>query len=262
MLADDDLDIANGKGLATNKMHYIRVGEGVGFGIEATMPRPSKYERALRLDMQAKYMEAYQLFREAQNEFSKIRVQNKKRRKLRELWMAKAAEQRSLSYELYRSRLSSKSAPRYPYRRHSSRWYRGYYQYYNFALAAHKKWLAIRSLGLGSNPALANQAIKNYKKVLSLRSNYSNARIALAGLYYELGRAGHAKKVMAKLSYMNRYMSWMFYAYYLTVSGNIDSALKELKKGIGKNFWRKRQVKLSNFFDRLRADPRFQKLVQ
>jgi hypothetical protein len=250
-------------GLRTGMGHTVRVLRRAAIGIEAGMPRDGSYGKALELDRRAKYYKAYRMFRQAEREFRALQRKRSFDKRISE-WIAKASQQRSISYNLnryvrYTSRYRSRYS-RYAYRR--------FYQRFNFANNCHRKWLAIRAFGLEPPRKLAMLAIKAYQDALKQRSRYRSssyqtkvAWLQLGGLYAELGQYGEARRAFGKVSGFRYTNTKQAAAYYHAVLGQRGRAMDLLRKAIGRSTWRRRQVNRSNFFDSLRGDPRFEALI-
>ncbi|MCK5796416.1 MAG: hypothetical protein KAI47_04500 [Deltaproteobacteria bacterium] len=238
--------------LATGHTHQVKVLRRASMGIEAEMPRDGAYGRALELDRVGKYTKAYSVFREAEREFSRLRSRQPRDKRI-DGWIGKARQQRSLSFSIGRaSRYASRSR---------SRRHRSIYRLFNQATNAHRKWLAIRAFGLRAPRALALTAVKNYRAVLKQRSRYPAARLQLAGLLAELGRLMEARHLFGTARQPFVHSARWAAAYYYAVTGERAKALALLAKIVHKNRWKRRRVHLSNYFDVLRSDPRFQALI-
>ncbi len=256
VLAADD----ESRGLSTGMGHTVRVRRRAVVGIEAGMPRDSAYAKALELDRVGKHDKAYRMFRQAYREFSALKRKRRFDTRIDE-WIAKASQQQSLSNEINR----------YPRYRRLSR-YRYHYLQHRYAVACHKKYLAIRAFGLKPPHSLVDKAVKVYKALLkqsrtSSRYNSMNYLVKitwlnLAALYVELGRFPAARLARRNITSIHNHDTSLAAAYYHAVVGQRTRALNYLRKGIRKSSWRRRQVRRSNFFDSLRGDPRFEQLVK
>lgn len=241
-----------GEGYATGWGHEVRVVAHAAVGLEAGMARDSWYAKGLEFDRQGQYQRAYDAFNRAYAEFREMLKRRPEDKTRIQGWILKAREQQSVSYTL-------KSNRNYRHRRY----YNTYYRRHRYATNCHLKWLAIRAFGLPPPRRLLKEAFDNYRQVLKLRASHVLSRLQLAALYHEVGkwREGRAEFARAQAKVRNRYSSfWKPLAYYHTVSGERDKAFEYLRK-MGRSRWRRREALRSNFFDRLRGDPRFKAVV-
>ncbi|MBW2732707.1 MAG: hypothetical protein JRH20_09975 [Deltaproteobacteria bacterium] len=242
----------DGKGYATGWSHEVRVFSHRAVGLEAGISRESWYAKGLEFDRKGQHQRAHDAFNRATAQFRVLLKQRPEDRKRIQGWILKAQQQLGVSYTLKNSQR---------YRRHLN--YNTYYRRYRYATNCHLKWLAIRAFGLPPPPRLLADAFKSYHAALKLRSRHALSRLQLAALYHEVGkgRAGRAEFARAQSLINRRYSSlWKPLAYYYTVSGQRKKAFEYLRK-TGSSSWRRREVLRSNYFDRLRGDPRFTAIV-
>lgn len=238
------------QGLRTGWSHMVRVLSFATVGLEAGIPRGSWYAKAIELDRKGQYKPAYNAYRKARSEFRMMLQKQPQNAKRIRGWILKAQQQSSLSYTL-------------DYQRRYTHWrrYRSYYRSQSRANTLHNKWLAIRAFSGRAPAKLLKEAISSYRTALQLRSSYLPPRLQLAGLYCEIGKWKEARQVFSGVRMPVSRSYWMQLAYYYTVAGQRQKALEYVRKAITRSRYMRRYFLHSNFFDRLRGDPRFESLV-
>ena len=238
---------AEDRGLATGGAYHVVVTSYPTMGLEVGMPRRGWYAKGIQLDTQGKYKQAYDAYQKADKEFRQLQLRRPRWKKQIRGWLVKARFQRDRSRML--------RPPTYGRRR-----YRSHYARYRNTETLHHKCLGIRAFTGRRNPAMQKKIIEEYKYLLVRSARDYRPRLMLAGMYNEMGLRTKARQTFDKVpsSYRSRYNVEM--AYYYATAGDRKNAFAFIKKA--KRYYSYRRLMLqSNLFDRLRADPRFKKLV-
>ena len=218
-------------------------------GLEIGMPRKSLYAQGIDLDRRRKWPDSFRSYQGAVHAFEQLLKQQPNRAKEIEGWIAKAQFEREQSRSLkYRSR--------YTYSNASS--------LYSYTSRLHEKWLSIRSFTGRKEQKLAEEILKNYRRVITMNqgSYYQRlAQIAVAAFLLELGQTHRGRRQFAKARQPFASSELLLAAYYYTVAGKSRLALDTLARAFQRTSSWRRQVRRSNRFDRLRAHPRFRKLI-
>ena len=237
---------AEDSALPSGGAHHVIVTSYPTIGLEVGMPRRGWYAKGIKLDIKGEYQKAYMAYVKAEQEFRELQQRRPRWKKQIRGWMAKAHFQRDQS-----SNLRSSS--------YSSRYYSSYRRYRN-ASGLHHKWLAIRAFTGRYNRDIQKKIIKEYEELLTRSSYDHKPRLMLAALYNELGQRKKARREFDKIPTRYMYRYEMELAYYYTTAGDREKAFQYLKKSTRYYSYRRLALQ-SNLFDRLRADPRFKKLL-
>lgn len=234
-------------GYATGRSHYAAVLAHPNLGVEAGMPRGGWYGRGVNLDLEQRWQESYKAFGRARDEFDAMLSKRPRWAEAIEAWKEKAEFQRDQSRRLVPRRYS--------------RWYhRPSYRVFEMAEAMYHKWLAARAFRGRLDRRLGRAVVDAFQKVLQQNPRHDKARLGLAAALHLLGERVEAQRQFAKV---RRYMLGGFAlqtAHYYAVAGDKTRALEYLTKAVRYRSSRK-LAETSNYFDTLRGDPRFQKLL-
>jgi tetratricopeptide (TPR) repeat protein len=235
-------------GLRTGSAHLVIVSSSPSEGLEVGIPRDSSYAKGIAFDLQGRWEQSYNAYRQARQEFQDMLRDRPSWAKMVRGWILKAEFQmdqsQRLRYPIY-YRWGPPSA--------SALYYRG--------AAKHNKWLAIRAFTGRSERKLRDEVIEDYQKALQQSPGYDSARIALSSMYHELGQHAKARQEVARVQFQGRMWLAVEMAYYHTAGGEPERALELLEQAIRYNSGNKRYVLRSNDFDRLRSNPRFKTIV-
>jgi len=235
-------------GLRTGSAHLVVVTASPSEGLEVGIPRDSAYAKGIAFDLQGRWEQAYNAYRQARQEFQNMLRERPSWAKMVRGWILKAEFQMDQSQRL-----------RYPihYRwgppSASALYYRG--------AAKHNKWLAIRAFTGRLEKKLRDEVIADYQKALQQSPGYDSARIALAAMYHELGQHAKARQEVARVQFHGRMWLAVEMAYYHTAAGESERAIELLTQAVRYNSGNKRYVLRSNDFDRLRSNPKFRAIV-
>jgi tetratricopeptide (TPR) repeat protein len=236
------------EGLSTGRSHLVVVSPSPSEGLEVGIPRDTWYAKGIALDLQGKWDESYAAYREALTEFHRLLRERPTWAKMIRGWILKAEYQIDLSqrlkYPLYYT-FGPPSA--------SALYYRGE--------AKHKKWLAIRAFTGRTDRRLQDQIMEDYSRALQQLPSYDSARIALAAMCHETGQHAKARQEIAKVQQSGRTWLSVDLAYYYAAAGDTERALDLVERAVGYSSSQKRNILRANDFDRLRAHPRFRRLV-
>ncbi|MCC6746263.1 MAG: tetratricopeptide repeat protein [Deltaproteobacteria bacterium] len=238
-------------GLPTGQSHMVQVTSSPTAGLEAGIPRRGWYAKGIDLDLQGRWEESYAAYQKAREEFVEWRRQRPRWAKMIDGWLMKCDYQLEQSSRLrYRPYHTSW---RYPSSAASNYYYR--------ATAKHNKWLAIRAFTGQAHRKLMQEVLEDYQAALKQYPTHQSARLALATAYHE---AGQAKRAVQELQKVPRPIPrWLALqeAYYHTAAGQVDRAFALLSDAMAYSSSSRLHILRSNDFDRLRADPRFRRLV-
>lgn len=242
-------------GLRTGATHVVAVTSAPTAGLEAGMPRTGAYARGIDLDVRGRWGDSETAYREAAEEFRRLLKRRPQWDKAVRGWIEKAEFQRE------QSRVLNRQNTYYPSYRGSSHYYVTAHSLYYRATAKHNKWLGIRAFSGRGPRQLAESAIADYRKALSHHADYTLARLGLAGLLHEIGRHDRGRAEFQKI--VQPPSKWMYanVAYYHLAAGNTERALDHLEEAVRYSSSVRRHLHRSNDFDRLRAHPRFRRLM-
>ena len=233
-------------GLPTARTHRIEVASSPQ-GIEAEMPHAGAYARAIRADAELDFPQARLNYAQANDEF---------RRAGQNLWADKASRQLSYSMTLERADIMLA--------RMGSMGYTGSAQWrLPFALCYHEKYLSTRAFLGHAVPELAARAETMYRQILDGEPENVSARLDLAALYAEMGRAVEAETEFRRVPESRRAddVHAIEVARYYASRGQIDEAFHALERARSRLSYELRELPLTNSFDRLRRDPRFPRMA-
>ena len=236
-------------GLPTARTHRIEVASSPQ-GIEAEMPHSGAYARAIRYDAELDFAQARIEYLRANDEF---------RRAGQNQWADKASKQMTFSMQLERADMTLARVGSTSFAS-SSQWRLAY------ALCYHEKFLSTRAfLGRGI-PELAARAETIYRQVLDNEMENVSARLRLAALYGELGYSAQAEGEFRRVpeSRRNDDTYAVELARYYASRGQIDDAFRALERARRRMTYLSydlTEIPITNSFDRLRKDPRFQRLM-
>lgn len=236
------------EGLRTGRAHLVTVTASPNEGLEVGIPRDSAFAKGIAFDVQGRWDQSHTAYREAQAEFQKLIVDRPSWAKMVRGWLLKAEFQMDQSQRL-----------RYPiYYRYgppsaSALYYRGE--------ARRNKWLGIRAFTGRTEKKLQQEILEDLQKSLQQITSYDSARIALAAMYHETGEHTKGRQEFAKVQTTGRLWLAVEMAYYYCAAGEIDKSLEMLERAVNYNPSNKRYILRSNDFDRIRANPRFKRIV-
>jgi tetratricopeptide (TPR) repeat protein len=236
------------QGLHSGNAHLVTVTASPTEGLEVGIPRDSSYAKAMAFDLQQRWEDSYNAYSKAETEFQTMLRERPHWAKMIRGWQLKAEFQRDQSQRLrYRSYYSwgPPSASVIFYR----------------AQAKHNKYLGIRAFTGRIDRKLQEEIIEDYTKALQQSPSYEQPRIALAAMYHEIGQRGKGRTEWSKLTDTSRVWLSVEYGYYFCAAGENEKALSMIERSLKYNSSNKRYILRSNDFDRLRVDPRFQKIV-
>jgi predicted Zn-dependent protease len=103
-----------------------------------------------------------------------------------------------------------------------------------------------------------------YRQVLDAEPDNVSARLDLAALYAELGQVTQAETEFRRVpeSKRNEDVRAMEVARYYAARGQLDDAFHALERTTRRLSHELRDLEMLNSFDRLRHDPRFEKLTR
>lgn len=235
------------RGYRTGEAHHVLLTATPTEGLEVGIPRDSWYAKGIAYDKQERWNNSYEAFRKARDEFSQLLKQRPRWAKMIRGWKLKAQWQMDQSRQLM-------------YRRYRWRYGSPWTNIYRVT-ALHNKWLAIRAFTGQSNKKLRDKIIGAYQQIIQ-RSPYDDRpRISLAALYHEVGKHSEGRKAFAKVRYGTRSYLAKDIAYYYAAAGQTEKAFKQIERAVKYSSGNRRFFLMSNDLDRLRADPRFKKLI-
>jgi len=235
-------------GYRTGGAHDVMVTSTPTEGLEVGIPRNSWYAKGIALDMQQRWDESFNAYEKARREYSQQQKRRPRWEKMVRGWKLKAEFQLNQSRQLRTQRY---------YRWRSRHRRMNLYK----AMALHNKWLGIRAFTGQSSPKLRDKVIEAYKEVIRRSSYDDRPKIQLAAMYHELGKHEEARRWFAKARYVTRTYMAQQVAYYYAAAGKVDKAFEHVERAVKYSSSNRRRFLMSNDLDRLRADPRFRKLV-
>lgn len=242
-------------GLRTGGSYVVTVTSAPTAGLESGMPRTGDYARGIDLDVRGRWGESEEAYRVAAGEFRQLLKRRPQWDAAVRGWIEKAEFQRE------QSRLLNRQNTYYPSYRGPSHYYVTAHSLYYRATAKHNKWLGVRAFSGRGPRKLAESAIADYRQALSHHADYTLARLGLAGLLHDLGQHDRGRAEFQKIRQPPS--KWMYanVAYYYLAAGNTDKALDHLEEAVRYSSSVRRHIHRSNDFDRLRAHPRFRRLM-
>ena len=236
-----------GHGFATGQTHYAVVSAHPNIGVEAGMPRNGWYARGIAFDLEQRFKESYVAYGRARTEFDQMLRKRPRWAASIQQWKAKADFQRTLSRRL---------RPR-TYRRYLTR---PSYLEFDRAEAMHHKWLAAWAFTGRLDLKLGKAVVQAYEKVLLKSPHHDKARLCLAAATHLMGKPAEARRHFQQVRAFMLGGFALETAHYYTVTGDRTRAFEYLARATRYSRGR-RTANLSNMFDPLRTDERFQKLV-
>jgi hypothetical protein len=246
---------ADPQALPTARTHVLKTRPGVAAGIEATMPKGSRYAQGVALDLEERFEQSVVRFHEAEHEFEKLPpaaappgTAQAWQRKCR--WQAQWSQQLALLSRGLRPFGAPAAA--------------------DLGHAYFLKFLAARAF-TGQPPLrLAQRARALLEDALRREPEHLAARVSLATLLHEVGEPLAAQREFARVRLdavpLGDGSLDLRLASYWAAAGERHRALEQLERLFRQRPYmvyalRDNVLRWSNEFDRLRDEPRFQRLI-
>ncbi|HEY3354389.1 MAG TPA: hypothetical protein VGQ83_14145 [Polyangia bacterium] len=247
---------ANPQALATSRTHLVRTRPRVAPGLETAMPRTAIYGAAVALDLEERFEESAERYREAEAEFGRMPATAVPGGAATQMaWQRKARWQAQWSLQLG---LRGRGLRAY-----------GAYATGELGYTYMLKFLAARAFTGRPSARLAGRARTLFEE--SLRQDPGNlpARLSYATLLQELGEPLTAQRELARAAVAlarDEASAALRLSAYLAAAGDRARAVEALERVYRRSpyaRWGAPDIlRWSNEYDRLRDDPRFKRLLE
>lgn len=228
---------------------HVRRGGTPRAGLERGMPRDSAYARGIRLDALGQHVDALREYDAAVRELAGLAVVAGPRDPRLRGWRAKVAWQRDASEDLLERNAYAAVMPQ------------SLVAHYGLATSLHEKYLSVRAF-LGVAPrALWESAHAEYHEALRLNPRHAASQLGLARLWADGGDLARARAEFSRLGRRrdDEDLALGVAAYYAAI-GDGDRAFDYLVRA-ARRLDQRRWAALSNAFDPLREDPRWELVI-